>query len=51
MAYRLYLSADQTVLAEGSTVLVTFDYHSGATIPIPQRWRQVIQRFEGLPER
>ncbi len=51
MAYRLYLSADQTVLAEGSTVLVTFDYHSGATIPIPQHWRQVIQRFEGLPER
>ncbi len=49
MAYRLFLAEDETVLAEGSTVLVTFDYHSGDTIPIPPHWRETIRRFEGLP--
>jgi acyl-CoA thioester hydrolase len=35
-------------LARGSTALVTYNYHDGHTIPIPDRWRQEIALFEGL---
>lgn len=38
------------VLAEGSSVLVAFDYRAGRTIPIPDRWRRRIMEFEGLDE-
>ena len=34
-------------LASAATILVTYDYGSGATIPIPDNWRQVIEDFEG----
>jgi acyl-CoA thioester hydrolase len=36
-------------LAEGSSVLVTYDYRSNQTVPVPDRWRQAISEFEGLP--
>ncbi len=32
--------------ATGRSVLVTFDYHQGRSIPIPQAWRQAIETFE-----
>ncbi len=35
-------------LASAETVLVTYDYQTGTTIPIPDRWRDVIRRFEAL---
>jgi len=35
-------------LADGSGVLVTYDYHSGETVPIPQEWRSIINTFEHL---
>jgi len=41
------IKADQQ-LARGSTALVTYDYHQGRTIPIPDHWRQKIADFEGL---
>lgn len=34
--------------ATGSTVIVTFDYRSHVTIPIPALWRETISRFEQL---
>ena len=34
--------------ASGSSVLVTYDYYSSRTIPIPAGWREVIQEFESL---
>lgn len=34
--------------AAGSTAIVTFDYKSHATIPIPAAWRQTISQFEHL---
>jgi acyl-CoA thioester hydrolase len=37
------------ILAEGEVVLVTYDYRSGQTVSIPQNWRTVIAKFEGLP--
>ena len=35
-------------LARGSSALVTFNYHDGCTIPIPDHWRETIAHFEGL---
>lgn len=37
-------------LATASTVLVTYDYRSSQSISIPERWRQAITHFEGLPD-
>jgi acyl-CoA thioester hydrolase len=37
------------VAATGSTVMVTYDYHTQATIPIPAAWRKIISEFEGIP--
>ena len=37
-------------LASASTTLVAYDYHSGKTIPIPERWRSIIAAFEHLAE-
>lgn len=48
MEYRLEDVSNGTGLAEASTVLVTYDYHSRQTVPIPQKWRQVISTFEQL---
>lgn len=36
------------VVATGRTVQVTYDYLRGASIPVPDHWREVIQAFEGL---
>ncbi|MBC8507462.1 MAG: acyl-CoA thioesterase [Anaerolineales bacterium] len=35
-------------LAEGSSVLVAYDYYTSSTIPIPEAWRETIEKFEGL---
>lgn len=48
--YRMFDGATGSQLASGSTVLVTFDYHSQVTIPIPENWRKQISAFEGLLE-
>jgi acyl-CoA thioester hydrolase len=34
--------------AKGSTVIVTYNYHEGITIPIPENWRKIIIDFERL---
>jgi acyl-CoA thioester hydrolase len=49
MEYTLQGALDGQEFASGSTVLVTYDYHSGHTIAIPDRWRQAIASFENLP--
>jgi acyl-CoA thioester hydrolase len=36
------------VMCTGQLVLVTYDYHSGQTIPIPSEWREKISQFENL---
>jgi acyl-CoA thioester hydrolase len=35
-------------LAKGEVVVVTYDFRSGKTIPIPQEWREKISEYEGL---
>ena len=34
-------------LARGEVLVVTYDYQSGKTIPIPHEWREKIGEFEG----
>jgi acyl-CoA thioester hydrolase len=48
MEYRLFEEVSGTVLATGSTVLVTFDYRNQQTIPIPDLWREKISAFEKI---
>lgn len=35
-------------LAKGAVVIVTYDYRTSQTIPVPQEWRKRIEEFEGL---
>ena len=46
--YRIEDTQTGQLLAEGSVVLVTYDYHTSSTIPIPRKWRELITNFEGL---
>jgi acyl-CoA thioester hydrolase len=50
MEYRMEETEARQVFASGSTVLVTYNYHDGRTIPIPAHWRDAIAAFEGLTE-
>ena len=36
-------------LARGEIIAVSFDYHTHATRPLPEDWRQKISTYEGLP--
>jgi acyl-CoA thioester hydrolase len=49
MEYSLQDSTNGSELANGSTTLVTYDYRTGNTIPIPEHWRKAISAFENLP--
>ena len=46
MEYRMIDQADGKELATGSTALVTFDYHTHKTMPVPEAWREKIKQFE-----
>jgi acyl-CoA thioester hydrolase len=35
-------------LSKGELVIVTYDYETEKTIPIPQEWKEKITQFEGL---
>ena len=45
---RIENSQTGTCFAEGSSVLVAYDYHQSETIPIPDSWRQTIASFEPI---
>jgi acyl-CoA thioester hydrolase len=36
------------LFAIGEVVMVTYDYRTGKPIPIPQDWREIVSKFEGL---
>jgi len=36
------------ILADGSSVLVAYDYYTSSTIPIPDEWRKIVTEFEKL---
>jgi acyl-CoA thioester hydrolase len=48
MGYVLEDTEKDQLLASGSAVLVTYDYRAQQTIPVPERWRNVISEFENL---
>lgn len=48
MVYRIEDGTDGREYATVTSVLVTYNYHSGETIPIPDPWREKIRAFEGL---
>jgi acyl-CoA thioesterase FadM len=48
MAYALQDTNSRELIAEGSAVLVTYDYLAHKTIPIPDPWRAAITQFENL---
>ncbi len=47
MEYRL--TVDGVVVALGRSVQVAYDYKTEHSVPIPDRWRELISRFEGWP--
>lgn len=48
MEYQLIDADTRQVLATGDSVLVTYDYHTQTTVPIPADWRKTISAFENL---
>ncbi|HEB66003.1 MAG TPA: acyl-CoA thioesterase [Chloroflexi bacterium] len=48
MVYAIQDGETGDELASAETVLVAYDYRTSATIPLPDRWREAIRRFEGL---
>lgn len=48
MEYSLLDVDNNQELANGSTVLVAYDYQSGKTVPVPEEWRERIMEFEEL---
>lgn len=51
MEYSLLDVDNNQELANGSTVLVAYDYQSGKTVPVPEEWRERIMEFEDLPKK
>lgn len=48
MDYALIEEETGQEMASGKAILVTYDYHSRQSIPIPEHWREAITHFEGL---
>jgi acyl-CoA thioester hydrolase len=48
MEYCMEDTEDGHEFATGDAVLVTYNYHNGETITIPDEWRRVIAEFEGM---
>ncbi|MEA3349530.1 MAG: thioesterase family protein [Chloroflexota bacterium] len=46
--YRIEDVQSGQALAEGSSVLVAYDYRKSSPIPIPDNWRTTITKFENL---
>lgn len=40
---------EASTAATGKTVMVSYDYHTGKTTPISDRWRKLISDYEGIP--
>ena len=49
MDAQLENSDTHRLLATCVTVMVAYDYHQGASILIPEDWREKIAGFEGIP--
>lgn len=48
MEYQIKERQKGEIFATGRSVLVSYDYHLGKTIPIPTEWRKAMQEFDNL---
>jgi len=48
MHYIIENAENGQAFADGSSVLVSYDYRTSQTIPVPDEWRQAIRLFEQL---
>lgn len=48
MVYTIEDEDSGRVLAQATTILVTYDYRRNLTISVPESWRSVIQEFEEI---
>lgn len=48
MVYTIEDDDSGRVLAQATTILVTYDYRRNLTISVPESWRSVIQEFEEI---
>jgi acyl-CoA thioester hydrolase len=46
--YLIETYPEEKEMATGQAILVAYDYQLGGSIPVPERWRNVISKFEGL---
>jgi len=46
--YSLQDSESGREMATGRTIQVTYDYPKGESIPIPEKWRRMVEAFEGI---
>jgi acyl-CoA thioester hydrolase len=49
--YLIEDSRSGQALARAETAMVTYDYHTLKSIPVPDDWREKIAAFEGIPIR
>jgi len=49
-SYRFVVSkeGEETVYAEGSTIMVCFDYQFNKSIVMPDKWKERIKEYEGM---
>lgn len=46
--YRIEDARDASLFANGTSVLVAYDYHNQRTVSLPEEWRNLIQQYEGF---
>lgn len=49
MAHSIQDPQDRTEFAVGRVILVAYDYRARSSIPLPDRWREILAEFEQLP--
>ncbi len=49
-SYRFVVTknGEETVYAEGSTIMVCFDYEFNKSIVMPDKWKERIKKYEGM---
>ena len=48
MEYRLENAQDGSLFATATSVQVAYDYRENKSIPVPEKWRKEISRFENI---
>jgi acyl-CoA thioester hydrolase len=46
--FKVTKNGEETVCAEGSTIMVCFDYQLNKSIVMPSKWKERIMQYEGM---